>query len=111
MRIGMRSMQGNRQGRVHARVPYRVRAWARVYVAHARKGGHMRSMVFGALVGIMVCVCAWAYGATLHTSHKYPATIRCAHVAEDSMAHVRMAHAAYPPTDGVYRYVCRTRGY
>jgi hypothetical protein len=40
---------------------------------------------------------------------RIPAVVRCAHPAEDSLAHVRMVR--YDPDAGVLVYACKRTGY
>lgn len=67
-----------------------------------------------ALALLCVCVCVIALGTLLARADAPPisATVRCAHIAEDTLAHVRMVRYA-PHADGTVRvvYRCERAGY
>jgi hypothetical protein len=78
------------------------------------------ALLYAALLALVV---AWNAGAhagkedpnVAHfgsSAHTYAATLRCAHIAEDSAAHVRLARYDVAP-DGTRTivYVCERHGY
>jgi hypothetical protein len=63
----------------------------------------------------LVCVLALTLGIGSHVAlasanvQRIAAVVRCAHPAEDSLAHVRMVR--YDPTHDVLVYACKRVGY
>ena len=65
---------------------------------------------------LLVSVCALVIAFSAYTvssagdgTRRIPAVVRCAHPAEDSLAHVRMVR--YEPDAGVLVYACKRAGY
>lgn len=83
-----------------------------VRYARKGKGDSMTATKLGfvALVWALCATLALVWNAGAHTRpHTYNATLLCAHIAEDSAAHVRLIDYAHEGETLVYR--CMRNGY